>query len=99
MTSGTWLIDTLTTASGIVLLAAVIRTWYGKRGRKNNRRTRGILFGLAFALALAATLVSFTLPPATSSWAAWTFVPGLIAGAAALAALIRDRPRPDSTDG
>ncbi|MEW2484262.1 hypothetical protein AB0876_32220 [Mycobacterium sp. NPDC049093] len=98
MTSGTWLVDTLTTLSGIVLLAAVIRTWYWKRPHGNDLRTRAILFGLAFTFALAATSVSFTQPPATSSWAAWTFIPGVIAGAAGLAALIRDRPRPDPTD-
>lgn len=98
MSSSTWLVDTLTIASGIALLAAVIRTWYWKRDRGNGLRTRVILFGLAFTFALAATVVSLTLPPATSSSAAWTFIPAVIAGAAALAALIRDRPRPDSTD-
>lgn len=99
MSSSTWLVDTLNTAAGIALLAAVIRTWYWKRGHGNGLRTRVILFGLAFTFALAATVVSFTLPPATSSWAAWTCIPGVIAGAAGLAALIRDRPRPDPTDG
>lgn len=97
MASGTWL--ALITASGIALLAAVIRTWYWKPGRGNGLRARVILFSLAFTFALAATVVSFTLLPATPGWAAWGFIPSVIAGAAALGALIRDRPRQDSTDG
>lgn len=98
MSSSTWLVDTLNAAAGIALLAAVIRTWYWKRGRGIGERTRVILFGL-FGFSIAANLVTFALQPETPSLAAWTFIPGLTGGVAGLAAVIRDRPRSESTDG
>ncbi len=95
MPTNTWVVNVLMFASGLALLAAVVRTWYWKRGHGNGLRTRATLFAVAVTGSLVATIVSFSVPTATG-WAAWTLIPAAISGAAALWALFRDRPRPET---
>lgn len=94
MTTGTWIVGLLTLISGIALLAAVIRTWYWKRGRGNGLRTRVVLFVIAVATSLASTVVSFCLP-ARPQLFMWALTPALIAGVAALLAMFHDKAQTD----
>lgn len=95
MTTGTWIVNVLTLSSGLALLAAVVRTWYWKRGHGNGLRTRAILFAVAVTGSLVAMIVPYSVAT-TTDWAVWTLIPAAISAAAAVWALFRDRPQPEA---